>query len=673
MVPSTPAPLPHRPPFALIAAIAWTLVLAGSLAWNLVQEKQQVMALAHSDARANLNKDMSFRRWATGHGGVYVPVTDTQKTVPWLAHVSGRDVTTKDGRELTLLNPASMLRQIMDAYAAEYGVRGRITGLKVLNPGNAPDAWEREQLERFTRGELNEVWEVADLDGRPHLRHLRAMYMDAGCEKCHAILGYQLGDLRGATGVNLPLDPYDRQFSEALTTHLATHFALWLAGLGGIGWAARTVRASDAERDRQQAERERAVQRYWTLFDQTREGILIIDPTTLNAIEFNEVAHQQLGYTREEFAKLRVSDYEANESPEEVARHAEHVRAQGWDSFETRHRRKDGSIRNVQVQVRTIVVDGHPVAHTTIRDITEEKRNLAELAAYRQHLEALVEQRTADLECKNVELTTALAQLRSAQEQLVNSEKLSSLGALVAGIAHELNTPIGNARTVASTIREQAKEFLHEVEHQHLTRTMLNDFVKHLGEGTEMLDRNLVRAADLIHSFKQVAVDRTSEQRRTFDLAQVIDEVVLTLRPSFRKAEFHLETDIAAGIEIDGYPGPLGQVVVNLVENALIHGLAGRKNGRVRIVGSRAGEGLVCIIIEDNGQGIPAEHLKRIFDPFFTTRLGEGGSGLGLNIVHNIVTGVMGGRVEVASDAGRGTRFEIRIPAKAPASNEQDP
>lgn len=182
----------------LLATVAWTAIVGASLTWNIINVREQTMAQARAEAVANYQKDISFRRWATAHGGVYVPITATQKSVPWLAHVPGRDVVTRDGRALTLLNPASMLRQTMDRYSADYGVRGRITGLKYLNPDNAPDTWEREQLEAFDRGERHEVWAVANMDGEPHLRYLHAMYMEPGCEKCHAILGYKPGDLRGA-------------------------------------------------------------------------------------------------------------------------------------------------------------------------------------------------------------------------------------------------------------------------------------------------------------------------------------------------------------------------------------------------------------------------------------------------------------------------------------------
>lgn len=219
-----------------IAISIWSLLIGFSIFWNLSNTEAQIMKLAYTEAQANLNKDITFRRWGTLHGGVYVPITELQQSVPYLAHVPGRDVVTTDGLRLTLLNPASMLRQMMDLYAEEYGVRGRITGLRQLNPGNAPDEWERVQLERFSRGEATEVWSISEIDGRPHLRYLRAMFMEPGCDKCHGVLGYKTGDMRGATGLNLPLEPYLAQVASSKINLGLTHALIWLIGLGGIFW-----------------------------------------------------------------------------------------------------------------------------------------------------------------------------------------------------------------------------------------------------------------------------------------------------------------------------------------------------------------------------------------------------------------------------------------------------
>jgi len=242
-----------RPLVLVLATVAlWTLALAVSLFWNLKNAERQTLDMAYAEAGAVRDKDMAFRRWAMRHGGVYVPATDKEAPSPHLSHVPRRDLHTTDGQTLTLRAPAIMVREMMDDYAGTRGIRGRITGLRYLNPANAPDAWEKVQLEAFTRGEKTEVWEVADIEGKPHLRYLRAWNMEPVCVECHAILGYKNGDMRGATGVNLPLAPYYERLVTLRTNLIATHGTIWLLGLVGIGWAGREMR--ERRRERQRAE-----------------------------------------------------------------------------------------------------------------------------------------------------------------------------------------------------------------------------------------------------------------------------------------------------------------------------------------------------------------------------------------------------------------------------------
>ena len=298
--------LPFRSDFgmALLTAVACTVAVGASLAWNIHNEREQVMAQARAEAVANYNKDITFRRWATHHGGVYVPTTETQKSVPWLAHVPGRDVVTQDGWQLTLLNPATMLRQVMDAYAREYGIKGRITGLKQLNPGNAPDTWEREQLEAFTRGEKREVWATAEMNGQPHLRYLRAMYMEPGCEKCHGILGYKLGDMRGATGVNLPLAPYLAAIATSRRNLTFSHGGIWLLGLVGIAWAARRQQRDGREHRAMTAALRASEERFDLAVAGAQDGIWDMNLVSGEMVHSPQM-HTMLGYTQ---AELPASD-----------------------------------------------------------------------------------------------------------------------------------------------------------------------------------------------------------------------------------------------------------------------------------------------------------------------------------------------------------------------------
>ena len=279
-----------------------------------------------------------------------------------------------------------------------------------------------------------------------------------------------------------------------------------------------------------------------------------------------------------------------------------------------------------------------------------------------ESLERRVAERTADL-------VTALDTLRIAQEELVNSEKLAALGSLVAGVAHELNTPIGNALLAATALADKTRQFAGAYA-TGLTRRATEVFIGDVTQVTELVVRNVARSADLVTSFKQVAVDQTSSQRRRFALAEVVAENLKALLPTINKTTFVIEQAVPAGIGMDSYPGPIGQVLINLVNNAIVHGFEGRGDGVITISARLMEEGWLELRISDDGVGIAAEHLGRIYDPFFTTKLGAGSSGLGLNISHNIVTGLLGGKIRAVSQVGDGTTFVLHLPLVAPQHDE---
>jgi len=267
----------------------------------------------------------------------------------------------------------------------------------------------------------------------------------------------------------------------------------------------------------------------------------------------------------------------------------------------------------------------------------------------------------------NRELQDMVAALAKAREDLVRNEKLAGLGAMVAGIAHELNTPIGNSLMAATTFEVQANDIDHHLQHEGgITRKEFEFFIKNAQLTTEILNRNLNRAADIVTNFKQVAVDQTSSQRRSFLLAEVVAGNVLTLQPTIKRTPFVIQQRIPDDIMMESYPGPLGQVLTNLVNNAILHGYDRRSVGLIDISASQNGQGWVTLSVEDHGVGIKKDDLARIFDPFFTTKLGVGGSGLGLHIVHNIVVEILGGSIDVVSELGGGTRFTLTLPISAP-------
>jgi signal transduction histidine kinase len=267
----------------------------------------------------------------------------------------------------------------------------------------------------------------------------------------------------------------------------------------------------------------------------------------------------------------------------------------------------------------------------------------------------------------------AYRQLQDAQAQLVSQEKLAALGALMAGVAHELNTPIGNSLLIASTMQEKTTEIEALMNGPGLRRSELTAFVADSQKAAALVMRGLTSAADLVNSFKQVAVDRTTEQRRFFNLQQVCHEIIATMMNRIRAADHSIDMEVPDTIGMDSYPGPFGQVITNFINNALLHAFAGGTRGTMRLTAALMGEDRVQVRFADDGGGIPAEHLGRIFDPFFTTKLGQGGSGLGLSISYNIVSSLLGGQIGVVSDARHGTCFTLDLPLTAPEQAPEAP
>jgi PAS domain S-box-containing protein len=261
---------------------------------------------------------------------------------------------------------------------------------------------------------------------------------------------------------------------------------------------------------------------------------------------------------------------------------------------------------------------------------------------------------------------TALRNLRETQASLIEAEKLAALGRMVAGVAHEVNNPVGISLTVASALERKTERFGEEVARGELRRSSLNDFLDTSRNAAAQLVANLNRAADLIQSFKQVAADRNYSDQRSFDLADLTEQVVMSLRPGLRKHNLTLNVDCQPNLVMNSYPGPYGQVLTNLFLNAVSHAFPEGKPGVIEIQARESGRDNVEIIFADNGCGMSLDVRRRAFDPFFTTRRDQGGTGLGLHIVYNIVTNRLGGRLDLDSEPGLGTRIQIILPRIAP-------
>lgn len=258
------------------------------------------------------------------------------------------------------------------------------------------------------------------------------------------------------------------------------------------------------------------------------------------------------------------------------------------------------------------------------------------------------------------EVSSRTEELFTAQKQLIESEKNASLSGLVAGVAHEINTPVGISVTAASNLMNRSNALKSAFQNNALKRSEFEAHINNIHESAEMVLSNLSRAADLIHSFKEVSVDQISQQKRHFNFEAYLHEIIASLMPRLKKEHVTVALECPTDIDIDNYPGAIAQLITNLAINTVVHAFDNGKGGEISIKAWQQADYLY-IDFSDNGKGIPKQHLDKIFEPFYTTKRGQGGSGLGLQIISNIVNIRLGGQIHCTSEEGVGTTFHIKI------------
>jgi len=311
----------------------------------------------------------------------------------------------------------------------------------------------------------------------------------------------------------------------------------------------------------------------------------------------------------------------------------------------------------------------------TVRDTNARDEIGAMARAVEVFRENAIAKRQAEIELQAAKenAETALRDLQETQQNLIEAEKLAALGGLVAGVAHEVNNPVGISLTVASSFARRCDQFSAEVRDGTIRKSKLDEFIAGSQEAAKQLVANLNRAADLIQAFKQVAVDRSHAERRMFELGEATEQIVASLLPALKRSSISLTVEISEEIMMDSYPGPYGQVLTNLVLNALVHAFPERRAGSMYLSAKRVGSDQVEIHFADDGIGMSDDVQRRAFEPFFTTRRSRGGTGLGLHIVYNLVTHRLGGRLRLESAVDRGTSFKIRLPVVAPRDESAEP
>lgn len=333
---------------------------------------------------------------------------------------------------------------------------------------------------------------------------------------------------------------------------------------------------------------------------------------------------------------------------------------------------KNYSVRLPNMEIEELQTLGRAVNNMLERieqQINKLQQAELEIRQLNQGLEAKINERTLALKSSNQDLLNTLETLHQYQNQIVETEKMASLGQMVAGVAHEVNTPIGLGVTASTLMQDKLADIQKAFDDKKLTSSQLSRFLSESKENLGIIYRNLERAASLIRSFKQVAVDQSNENRRQFNVLQLMNEVLLSLRPNLKKTQHQVLLDCDPHLEVDSKPGPINQILINLIMNSLIHAFEHIEQGTINI-DVRIEQDRCLLHYRDNGAGVPEHIKKRIFDPFVTTKRGEGGSGLGMHLVYNLVTQALNGKITLESALGEGVDILIDFPVIIKSSSD---
>ncbi|MBX9635504.1 MAG: DUF3365 domain-containing protein [Magnetospirillum sp.] len=604
----------------VVAALtAWSLLIGGSAAWNHQQQHDAALALAFNTAKAHHNKDLAYRLWASSHGGVYVDPTEKTPPSPWMAHLPDRDLVTVDGRKLTLMNPAYMLREMMADFGDLYGIKGRIVGIVYLNPNNKADAWEEAAIRQFGTGTSHEITEISELEGAPYLRLIRPMIMEASCQKCHGHLGFKNGEIRGAISVSVPLAPYLAAEANSVRTMFSTHAALWLVGaLAIIAIGRNSARRMDNSR-RAALALQHSERRF-------RDMAEAIDQVFFVA----EVDFSRFHYISPAFNRIWGWDGEtllANPRnwlrwlhPDDSARIAAFVAGaigSGEYSADFRILRPDGQIRWLHAKAFEINdADGHRQVVGFQADIT--------------YLKTIEE----ELRAKNSSLEHSNAELESF--------------AYVA--SHDLREPLRNVTSFSSLLERRIQDRLDGEE---------REFLKFIKDGATRMDALI---CDLLEFSR---VGRDEQAMKPVAMAEVVKLALNTLQA--RIMETGATVEITTSLpEIFGSRSELCRMVVNLIGNAIKYS---RQDVPIVIRIACVADGKDWHFqVQDNGIGIEngcgyEERIFRLFQRLHQRTEYGGGTGVGLAVCRKTAER-HGGRMWVQSDGlGKGSTFHFTLPA----------
>ena len=464
-------------------------------------------------------------------------------------------------------------------------------------------------------------------------------------------------------------------------THLENYVAPYYNNVGEIvGIVGSTVDITARIHSENELKKTRALQE---ALMESVPGMIYMYNDQGQLILWNRWHEVMTGYTGEELHHRNLMDWYKDDpiSQEAVVRGLEATARDGYGQAEANLQCKDGSVIPLFLTARPLKVEGKDYFVGMGVDISSRIEAENKLLHLNRTLELKVEERTQELKAVNEDLTAANEELTAMNEEisamneelaatneqliemqnfLVEAEKMAALGGLVAGVAHEVNTPIGVSLTASSHLSDISKELISLHQTKPLTSEDIIPFLEDIGKASQIIFKNLNRAAHLIKSFKQLSVDQSMEPKRKFDLGAYIDEVLVSLSPSLKKTQIRITTNCQEAIIINGYPGSIAQVITNLVMNSLNHAYQPGETGHIHITTTRE-DSMIQIEYSDDGCGMDEDTLNKIYEPFFTTNRAAGGSGLGLSVVYSIITQQYEGTIRCISKLREGTTFFIRI------------
>ena len=655
--------------FYLLTIVCWLGLVAASAWWGWGNSAKHVDQLARSEALANFNKDVGFRLWATSHGGVYVPVTERTPPNRYLEHIPERDIETPSGKKLTLMNPAYMVRQLHEDFAQLYGIQGRITSLKLLNPHNIADEWEAAALRAFETG-AKEVFEYQQIDGTPYLRLMRPLVTQQGCLKCHEHQGYKVGDVRGGVGVNVPLTTLYRHRRAAQSYLVIQHLVVGLLGLGMIIFAGRRLGAElgrriavESEMRQTQQQLQRSESQLRLLMNSATEGMIgtdeqgictFVNHAAVAILGVSEASvlgadlHQFLRHERAVDHQLAVDCplFQAAMAGEVVHREETQLcglRGEGIPLEYWLHPIRDGD-------------DAAPVGVIcTFIDISERVVAQQQLQATLSSLDDTVRQRTSELEGR-------IAEVHRTRLALFEAEKLASMGRMVAGLAHEINTPLGIAVGGSSHISIGVERLSQLLRQDEVSEEEILPLMSGIEAAAKLTLTNLQRSAALVGRMRHTVLNNPAEPPHRLSVSQTLQDCLWMQELVMQNPNISTHIHCQEGVEWFGRAQELCQVISSLLENSLKHGFGDpQQHYSIDIDATQQGDELV-ILFQDDGTGIDEALRPHLFEPFAGGMRTGAGSGLGLFITFNLVTVQMHGSITYEAREGGGTLFTIRLP-----------